>query len=381
VSSCKILVIDDDVGPRESLRILLKNEYEIVLADHVDQGMQLLREVKPDVVIMDIRMPGKSGIDGLRELRQIDPLVSVIMLTGYGALETAQEAIRLGANDYLKKPFDIAEIQEAIKRNTQRTQLERRKIKALEDLQSLTSSLSEEIMVKEQLASVGQASAEFAHDLRNPLGIVTGYCELLFNQLRGLQNNLGEEFSETLEYMNAIEENVQRCQELAELWQKSGREYSGEKTPVEVEPLLREIVRSLEPLMLVGTQRVSYDMQIEPDIVILADRSQLLRALHNVVANALHAIPETGGQIILACRKHEGCARIVIKDNGSGIAPERLEKVFEPYFTTKPAGKGTGLGLSITKKIIEEHNGAIQLQSIQGEGTEVIIDLPLAPVS
>ena len=98
VQKAKILVIDDEIGPRESLRILLKNEFDVHCADSVDLGMQLLREHEPDTFIMDIRMPGMSGIEGLRAIRAIDTNVSVIMLTGFGALETAQEAIRLGAS-------------------------------------------------------------------------------------------------------------------------------------------------------------------------------------------------------------------------------------------------------------------------------------------
>ena len=86
----KVLVIDDEKGPRESLRMVLKYDYEVFLADRVDGGIKLLREEKPDLVIMDIRMPEKSGIEGLQEIREIDSHVSIIMLTGYGDLETAQ---------------------------------------------------------------------------------------------------------------------------------------------------------------------------------------------------------------------------------------------------------------------------------------------------
>ena len=108
----KVLVIDDELGPRESLRILLKMEYEVLVADSVLRGLDLLAKHHPDVVIMDIRMPGMTGIEGLREIRKLDADISVIMLTGFGALETAQEALRLGASDYLKKPFDTKEIME-----------------------------------------------------------------------------------------------------------------------------------------------------------------------------------------------------------------------------------------------------------------------------
>lgn len=111
-----VLVIDDERGPRESLRMVLKYDYDMFLADRVDAGVELLREQEPDLVIMDIRMPEKSGIEGLQEIRAINPNVSIVMLTGYGDLDTAQQAIRFGANDYLQKPFDTDEIQAVVKK-------------------------------------------------------------------------------------------------------------------------------------------------------------------------------------------------------------------------------------------------------------------------
>ena len=120
----RVLVIDDEMGPRESLRILLKLECEVMCASSVNEGLRLFSEKTPDLVIMDIRMPDHSGIDGLREIRKLDPQVSVIMLTGYGTLETAQEALRLGANDYLKKPFDTGDIFRIVRQNIKRTRHE-----------------------------------------------------------------------------------------------------------------------------------------------------------------------------------------------------------------------------------------------------------------
>src|SRR5256712_13474050 len=117
----QILVIDDEMGPRESLRMLLKPNYQVHTADCVESGLKLLKEKQPDTIVMDIRMPGLSGIEGLRQIRAIDPNLSVIMLTGFGALETAKEALRLGANDYISKPFNAHEIHQAIDRNDKRT--------------------------------------------------------------------------------------------------------------------------------------------------------------------------------------------------------------------------------------------------------------------
>src|SRR5881392_439552 len=184
----KILIIDDERGPRESLRMLLKPSYQVHTAENVESGLQLLQEKQPDAVISDIRMPGTSGIDGLRKIREIDPHVAVIMLTGFGALDTAKEALRLGANDYISKPFDAHEMQQVIDRNVERTRAHRTTEHAAAEIKELNSRLLQQLAQKERLASLGQASAEFVHDLGNPLTIVWGYVQLLAKRLEKSDN-------------------------------------------------------------------------------------------------------------------------------------------------------------------------------------------------
>ena len=188
----QILVIDDEVGPRESLRMLLKPSYQVHTADCVEAGLRLLRERNPDAIVMDIRMPGMTGIEGLRRIREIDPNLSVIMLTGFGALETAKEALRLGANDYISKPFDAREMQDVIGRNVERTRNYRTTESAAGEIKELNSRLLKELAQKERLASLGQASAEFVHDLGNPLTIVWGYVQLLAKKLEQSENGNGK---------------------------------------------------------------------------------------------------------------------------------------------------------------------------------------------
>src|SRR5213082_4158402 len=179
----KVLIIDDEIGPRESLRMLLKPSYQVHTAENVETGLQLLQEKRPDTIVMDIRMPGMNGIDGLRKIREIDPHLSVIMFTGFGALETAQEALRLGANDYINKPFDAVQMREVISRNVERTRAHRKSVEAAQEIKELNQRLMGELAQRERLASLGQASAEFVHDLSNPLTIVWGYVQLLAKKL------------------------------------------------------------------------------------------------------------------------------------------------------------------------------------------------------
>src|ERR1700720_4887263 len=216
----QILVIDDEIGPRESLRMLLKPNYQVQTADCVETGIKLLQEKKPDTVVMDIRMPGITGIDGLRKIREIDPPLPVIMLPGFGALETAKEALRLGANDYISKPFDAREMQEIIGRNVERTRVQRTSEHAAAEIKELNNRLLQELAQKERLASLGQASAEFVHDLGNPLTIVWGYVQLLAKRLEKSDgNDSAQQDAASVKELNIIEQNVRLCRELLTMWQ------------------------------------------------------------------------------------------------------------------------------------------------------------------
>ncbi|MCZ7591914.1 MAG: hybrid sensor histidine kinase/response regulator [Kiritimatiellae bacterium] len=373
----KVLVIDDELGPRESLRILLKNEYEVFCANSVMAGMELLRERDPDVVVMDIRMPGKSGIEGLREIRALDKDIAVIILTGFGALETAQEAMRLGASDYLKKPFDTREMMDVIRHNVQRTAFNRKRAGAERELQELNARLTVELEKKDRLASLGHASAELVHDLRNPLTVILGYVQILgedLAQARATQNGTGEGGSE---YVELIEQNVQRCREIVETWQDLGRDTKRSFAKISPADLLREIVDSQRPLFAARHAAIQLSLD-DLDSEINGDRVQLGRALRNIVGNAVDALPPAAGQVFVTggVRGDKYC--VWVKDNGCGISAEDAGKMFDAYYSTKAPRKGTGLGLFITKRVIEDHGGTIEVDSVVGKGTEMRVILPLA---
>jgi signal transduction histidine kinase len=370
-----ILVIDDERGPRESIKILLKNRFCVLCADSVDSGIEFLRQSEPEAVILDIRMPGKSGLEGLAEIRQIDPSVSVIMLTGYGSLETAQEAMRLGANDYVRKPFDAVEMVQIIERNIQRTRLERMRRNAEQELIRLNRELLDELDKRRNLAELGQKSAELVHDLRNPLSVVMGSVDLLARQLAQAREQVGAQWPELEKYLTLIRKSVQRCKELADLWLTLGKRDPQRMKPMHVKQLIEDVVNSINPAAMAQGVRVEVDIE-EPNAEIAVDTVQMLRALHNVVSNAIEAVAGRQGVIRVTCRRSGDRVEICVEDNGCGIRPEDAERVFEPYFTTKQM-TGTGLGLFITKKVVEDHHGTIALSSRPNKGTAIQIALPV----
>src|ERR1700741_1010617 len=241
----KILVIDDEIGPRESLRMLLKPDYNVQTADCVEAGLKLLKEKQPDTVLIDSRRPGMSVIEGLRRIREIDPHLSVIMLTGFGALDTAKEALRLGANDYISKPFDAREMQEVINRNVERTRVQRTSEHAAAEIKELNSRLLKELAQKERLASLGQASAEFVHDLGNPLTIVWGYVQLLAKRLEQSEGAEAKKNATSVKELNIIEQNVRLCRELLTMWQSYGSVEASPRKPISVSNVLREVVKGV----------------------------------------------------------------------------------------------------------------------------------------
>src|SRR3954447_13224287 len=286
----QVLVIDDEMGPRESLRMLLKPNYNVHTADSVDAGIRLLREKHPDAVITDIRMPGTNGIDGLRRIREIDPHVAVIMLTGFGALETAQEALRLGANDYISKPFDAREMREVIGRNVERTRLHRTAEHAAAEIKELNSRLLKELAQKERLASLGQASAEFVHDLGNPLTIVWGYVQLLAKKLEQSEKESPDSPTSAKE-LNIIEQNVRLCRELLTMWQSYGSVEAAPLQAISVCGIVREVMKGAASIAAQNGVELNADVSEDP-CMLLGDSLQIMRAIQNVIINAVQAAAE-----------------------------------------------------------------------------------------
>ena len=372
----QVLVIDDEMGPRESLRMLLKPSYQVHTADSVEIGLKLLSEKKPDAIVMDIRMPGMTGIEGLRRIRQIDPHLSVIMLTGFGALETAKEALRLGANDYISKPFDAREMREVISRNVERTRLHRTSESAAGEIKELNNRLLQELAQKERLASLGQASAEFVHDIGNPLTIVWGYVQLLAKKLEESEPTDDPNAVSSNKELEIIEQNVRLCRDLLTMWQSYG---SVEATPhklISISDIVREVVAGVGAMAKETQVELKCDVTEEP-CSLMGDAVQITRAIQNVIINAIQASGDRKGTVEVSCIRKDFYVDVRIADTGQGISPEQIARIFDPYFTTKQGKSGTGLGLFITRKVVDDHNGSIKVDSTPGIGTTITIRLPL----
>ncbi len=143
-SKTSVLIVDDETGPRESLRMILKPGYKIHAVENGHKAIKFVTENKVDLVTLDLKMPGMSGIDTLREIKKLQPEIEAVVITGYGTLDNAQEALRYGAVDFISKPFNSAEVLatvgKALERSNQKIIIKH----LMENFQSLRSSLRED---------------------------------------------------------------------------------------------------------------------------------------------------------------------------------------------------------------------------------------------
>jgi len=283
-----------------------------------------------------------------------------------------------------------------------------------EQLESVLGDLQkaqDQIVMREKLAALGELTAGVAHEIRNPLNFVKNFAEASEELLEEMQEVLEESGDSLAEADREIIEEVSqdltdnlarirshgdRANRIVQDMLSMGRG-SGDRSPTDINQLVDEYTR-LAYHSARGTDQ-NFQLSIERDFddavgelnVVSQD---LGRVFLNMVANSCYATDErrqasTPGEgdgpfmpmVWLASRRHEDHVEVRIRDNGGGMPPDVVEKIFNPFFTTKPTGQGTGLGLAMCSDIVRQHGGNIRVEVEEGEGTEMIIDLPLVPPS
>ncbi|HEX8679134.1 MAG TPA: HAMP domain-containing sensor histidine kinase, partial [Chthoniobacterales bacterium] len=245
-------------------------------------------------------------------------------------------------------------------------------------IKELNSRLLKELAQKEHLASLGQASAEFVHDLGNPLTIVWGYVQLLAKKLEQSEREQPAQSAASAKELNIIEQNVRLCRELLTMWQSYGSVEAAPHQPISIASIVNEVVKGVTSI----AQQNSVEFASDPcddGGTLLGDSLQIKRAIQNVIINAIQAAAERkgSGTVTVSCTNRDFYVDVRVEDTGFGITPAQIPKIFEPYFTTKQGKSGTGLGLYITKKVVEDHNGSIKVDSTPQVGTVFTIRLPL----
>ena len=374
-----ILVVDDTPANLQLISGMLRSHgYKVRPVSSAALALQAAKAAPPDLVLLDINMPEMDGYEVCTQLKASDKTreVPIIFLSALHETIDKVKAFNCGGVDYISKPFDAREMREVISRNVERTRLHRTSENAAGEIKELNNRLLQELAQKERLASLGQASAEFVHDIGNPLTIVWGYVQLLAKKLEESERIDDPNAVGSNKELEIIEQNVRLCRDLLTMWQSYGSVEAAPHKLISISEIVREVVASVGAMAKETPVELKVDVTEDP-CSLVGDAVQITRAIQNVIINAIQASADNKGTVEVTCIRKDFYVDVRIADTGHGISSEQIAKIFDPYFTTKQGKSGTGLGLYITKKVVEDHSGSIKVDSTPEVGTTITIRLPL----
>jgi two-component system, sensor histidine kinase and response regulator len=394
-----LLIVDDEVGPRQSLKVVFKNDYELLIAENGEQAIALATANKVDAAILDIRMTGMSGIETLQRLKTVDPDMEVIMLTAYESIDTVRQALRLGACDYLNKPFDIPVIKSAVSNAMERRGLSS-EVKANGDkLRQLQDELQNQRVEQAMHKSRGEIYASIIHDINGPLTIMSGFLQLIHQRIDCEKQIGGEELEMVKDRLRRITKQVTNCIDISRRYLQFLRANPNENLRVSTNQTLADTQELMRVHPAVKTNTLTFT-QLREDVTVQINGTDFMQAIRNLAVNALQCSPEPHtveviGELVNEpvpatqdgpeerfisgnnFRNSVPMLAVHVRDTGPGICADNMRKLFQESFTTQETGKGTGLGLSIVKRLVTGARGGIRVRTKLGEGTCFTIFLPL----
>src|SRR6266513_1266429 len=285
-----LLIVDDEEGPRQSLRIVFKDDYNILLADNGNKAIELMKQHSVDAAVLDIRMSGMSGVELLGKLKEINPAVEIIMLTAYETIETARQALRLGACDYLTKPFDISTMRAAIANAMERHNLSEEIGSNNQRLRELQEELHNQKVQEEIIRTKGEIYASVIHDINGPLTIISGFIEIINQHISRVTSLEGDPLELVKDRLARITRQVNNCIEISQRYLGFLRNRSTERAPIGT----NQILSDLGELLKVHPSAHKNELIIhalKEDLVAEINGTDLIQILLNLTINALQCSP------------------------------------------------------------------------------------------
>jgi signal transduction histidine kinase len=383
-----VLVADDEPDMLRFLKSQLGTHYQVLEAVDGQQAVEKARQFLPDIILLDMMMPEKDGLQACVEIRghPTTKNIPVIILTARADEETKLSALSSGASDFLSKPFSVTELHVRVKNLLETHNYQRKLAKqnrsleyANDQLKSTIDQLKEteaQLVQSEKLNSLGVMSAGIMHEINNPLNWAMTGLYTLREKGRLLEGRDREEYQE---FLNDVEDGLKRVKKIvADLRSFAHKDNVG-RDQVEV---VEAVEMALRFLSHEWKDKIRIEQHIAQDQAIWANRNMLVQVLLNLIQNSIQALREkefTGGEeptIWIEGKVERGLNLVVVRDNGPGIRPENQAKIFEPFFTTKEVGSGMGLGLSICFRMVQEFEGRILVRSEHGKFCEFTLEFP-----
>ena len=400
-----LLIVDDEDTVRQSLRVIFKDDYQVLMAGDGTSAIELAQKTKVDVAVLDIKMAAMSGIEVLERLKYVDPSIEVVMLTAYETTDLMRQALRLRACDYITKPFDVSTMRAAVANAMQRRTLESEIHTNAEKLQQLLAELQNQKIEHQMAQTRGEIYGSIIHDINGPLTVISGFIQLM-NQRIGNATRLEVEDLEFIkDRLRTITRQVTNCIEISRRYLSFLRQQSDDAPQVGMKQLLTD----LGQLVRVHPSLHDNQFTVRPlaeDITVRMNGTDVIQVLLNLTVNGLQCAPhahmvEIESRVLrqpldLASLKDGPEDRVLnvenfdntapllmlcVRDNGPGIPPATLPKIFQAYFTTKGTRQGTGLGLNIVQRLVKEARSILHVHTKAGVGTSFTVYLPAIPLN
>ena len=371
IKNIRLLLVDDEAPFRKTLAKRLQKRGVVVLqAGGGEEGLSMLEDHPTDVVVMDVKMPEMSGIEALHRIKDKHVGTEVILLTGHAATQDGVEGIKSGAYDYLTKPVEFDHLLGKMIQAYEKILGEKQQKEAAE----YKTRIKQQMIATERLAALGTLASGVAHEINNPLAIINqaaGYMSTLLQKQELAEMPRKATFEKALQ---KIEKSIIRARNITHQLLGNVRKTKSLLAEVDAFELVNETLQLIRKEA--QEKEITVKLQTSENLnPIWTDPHQIRQVLINLISNAIHATSEQG-HISIQVEPTAAGISIAVSDTGTGIPKEHLEKIFEPFFSTKAPGEGTGLGLFVTREIVEKLGGTVAVMSRVGQGSQFTVLIP-----
>jgi signal transduction histidine kinase len=366
----KVLIVDDEPGMRSGVSRILNDfsislpdtkseiKFQVIEAQSAESGLEIIESQNPDILFLDNKLPGMSGLELLNIIAEKKIDILTVMITAYASLETAVEATKNGAYDFLAKPFSPAEIKHMVRKASNRIVYKRQ-----------AKNLSEERKrVRFQFISV------LAHELKSPLAAIQGYLNIVSDRVMG---------NELIAYDNVINRSLIRLDgmkklifDLLDMTRIESEQRKREFAQVNLCELAQ---KSIEANALIAKQQnIAINFEVRDDIVVQGDHTEIEIILNNLISNAVK-YNKDGGKVDIKITADDKKVFISVSDTGIGLKEDEIGRLFKDFVRIKNEQTrnilGSGLGLSTVKKLAQLYNGDISVKSEFTKGSCFTVEL------
>ena len=369
-----LVIIEDESDVRAYLKETLQEDFCVTTADTGRGGWEILKSIKPDLLVTDLMLPELDGLALCKMIRADDELknMKVMLLTARTDEKSKLNALDNGADDFLTKPFSTIEIKKRLSNLWLTSELQRELTTRNSELQTTLSDLQStqgKLIQSEKLNALGRLAAGLLHEVNNPLNYAYGTFQLIEREPVLKENqHISEMMADVRDGMERISAIVKDLKTFA----------YPEAVHLQQEFDLAEAIESAERLAGATLRGIKIEKNLHSNTVLVGSQSHIVQVLINLFENACHAMESVSSEsklIISSSSMSDGRVRVSVRDSGTGIPGEAMESIFDPFFTTKEVGTGLGMGLSTCYTIIDNHGGVLSVESDSASYTEFSFDL------